>query len=335
MIAFTICSNNYYHQARVLAKSWLRHHTESRFFIILVDKVRDSIPYDVDNRVEMIPLATLPIPALTSLVERYNIVELNTAVKADAFMYLFKLTGVSKILYLDPDIKVYSRLAEVDALLDQYNIVVTPHYMTPIDDGLSTTDIGLMGSGLFNLGFIGLSHFESVSPFLMWWRDRLYKYGYYNLSKGMFYDQVWCNYIPVFFERYFILKHVGYNMANWNLHERQLSEDGDAYLVNGQYPLRFFHFSGYRYQYPELIAHYHTRYTFATRPDIKGLHDQYRNDLTENYADQFRLIPCSYYEEHKRYVADQAKAQWNALPWRSRVLRKFIARARVFYSKLQ
>jgi hypothetical protein len=327
MIAFTICSNNYYHQARVLAVSWLEHHPDSRFFIILVDRVGEGLPYDVDPRVRMIPLEQLGLEALPALVRQYNIIELNTAVKADAFFHLFRLTGESKILYLDPDIKVYSPLTEVDGLLDAHNIVLTPHYTTPIDDGRSSTDIVILRSGLFNLGFIGLSDLAAVTPFLEWWRERLYVYGYFRQTEGMFYDQAWCNFVPVFFDNSTILKNPGYNMANWNLHERTLSEHGGVYHVNEQWPLRFFHFSGFRYTQPEQISHYHTRYTFATRPDILGLHQAYRQSLADNHAERFRVVPCHYFEEHKRYVAAQAKAAWDALPWRTRLRKKVLSSA--------
>lgn len=332
MIAFTICSNNYYHQARVLAASWLEHHPQSQFFVILVDRPREGLPYDVDPRVRMIPLEQLGIEALPALVRQYNIIELNTAVKPDAFLYLFRLTGAAKILYLDPDIKVYSPLAEVESLLDTFNIVLTPHYTTPIDDGKSSSDIVILNSGLFNLGFIGLSDLAAVTPFLEWWRERLYVYGYFQQTKGMFYDQAWCNCIPVFFDNYTILKHPGYNMANWNLHERTLSEQGGKYLVNERWPLRFFHFSGYRYSHPDQISHYHNRYTFAARPDIVAIHQGYWQDQAANHAEQFRVVPCQYFEEHKRYVAAQAKAAWEALPWRTRLRKMLVSRAiKLFY----
>jgi len=327
MIAFTICSNNYYHQARVLAASWLRHHPESRFFIILVDRVQAGLPYDIDPRVQMIPLEDLRLDALPTLVQKYNIIELNTAVKPDAFFHLYRLTGAAKILYIDPDIKVYSRLAEVESLLDDRDIVLTPHYTTPIDDGKSTTDVVILNSGMFNLGFIGLSNEAAVTPFLNWWRERLYVYGYFNQSKGMFYDQAWCNFVPVFFDNYGILKHPGYNMANWNLHERTLSEEAGEYRVNGGFPLRFFHFSGYRATQPDQIAHYHNRFTFATRPDIVGLHRDYRQDQADNHAERFRTVPCHFYEEHKRYVAAQAEAAWRAQPWRTKLRRTLVSSA--------
>jgi len=70
----------------------------------LVDRVQAGLPYDVDPRVQVIPLEDLGLDALPTLVQKYNIIELNTAVKPDAFFHLFRLTGATKILYLDPDI---------------------------------------------------------------------------------------------------------------------------------------------------------------------------------------------------------------------------------------
>src|SRR5690349_15454254 len=134
MIAFTICSTNYFAQAKVLALSWLNHHPKSSFFVVLVDSVNSNVDYFIDERVTLIPVEEIPIPNFDVLVQQYRITELNTAVKPDAFLYIFKKTGCEKLIYIDPDIKVYSHFSEVDTLLDTHDIVVTPHFTTPIDD---------------------------------------------------------------------------------------------------------------------------------------------------------------------------------------------------------
>ena len=101
------------------------------------------------------------------------------------------------------------------------------------------------------------------------------------------------------------------------------------------YPLRFFHFSGFRFTHPEQISHYHNRFTFETRPDIVGLYQAYRQDQAENHAERFRTVPCHYYEEHKRYVAAQAAAAWQALPWRTKLRRTLVSRAIKTYYRLR
>lgn len=328
-VAFTICSNNYFAFARVLGKSWLQHHPDTRFVTVLVDEIRDDIDYAFDERAVIWPLEQLGLANLDELVQRYNIVELNTAIKADAYMQVFEHYKADKVLYIDPDIAIYSPLEEVIDLLDTSNIIVTPHYTTPIDDDKSTTDIKMIGSGLFNLGFLALSDLEKVRPFLCWWRDRIYKYGYYDLARNMFYDQVWVNYIIVFFDNYHILKHPGYNMANWNFHERRLSRSSDGnYIVNGQYPLRFFHFSGYQPARPDAFSRYHTRYTFADRPDIVPLYQDYQSRLAAERFEILSAVPCIYHERHKRDKAAAETAAWQQLPVKTKIIRKLAALAR-------
>ncbi len=331
LVAFTICSNNYFHFAKVLAKSWLQYHPESRFVILLVDVFSDSVKYDFDDRVDVWPLDRLQLNNLDKLVSQYNIIELNTAVKADAFIQIFQHYKAEKVLYLDPDIRVFSPFVEVDELLDTYNIIVTPHYFTPIDDGHPTSDVHMLGSGLFNLGFIGLSSFEKVKGFLEWWRARLYKYAYFDLPNNMFYDQSWVNYITVFFDNYFILKHPGYNMANWNFHERRISKDDSGnYVVNEKYPLRFFHYSGYKLKHPDLFAFYHTRFSFETRPDVVPLYLDYKSELLNNKGDEFSKIPCVYHERHKLVRAEQELKEWKETPLKIRLARKAANLARKF-----
>jgi hypothetical protein len=120
----------------------------------------------------------------------------------------------------------------------------------------------------------------------------------------MFYDQLWMNYVPCLFENYFILKHPGYNMANWNLHERVLSElSPGQFLINQQFPLVFFHYSGYQWDHPESIGHYHTRFDFQNRPDLRRVFDKYREMLIQNNVAFYKTIPCAYYEQYKSHQA--------------------------------
>lgn len=322
-VAFTICSNNYFAMAKVLGDSWLSNHPDTKFVIVLVDEMHEAVNYHFDSRVHLLTLEELDLPNLRDLITQYNIIELNTAIKADAFIKIFRHYNAGKVLYLDPDIQVFSPLQEAIELLDNYNIIVTPHFCTPIDDGSSTTDIKMMGSGLFNLGFIGLSDLEKVTAFLNWWRARLYKYCYFDLSNNMFYDQVWINYVTVFFDNYYILKHRGYNMAIWNFHERAISPAGSGHFnVNETVPLRFFHYSGYKLNQPEMFAFYHFRYSWGSRPDVERLFNQYRQLLINNNAEKLSRIPCVYYEKHKQLKAEKELEELKNMPLKIRLVKK-------------
>ncbi|WP_163400283.1 glycosyl transferase [Flavobacterium fluviatile] len=296
-IAFTICSNNYLAHAKTLGDSFLENHPDKKFVIGLVDKYDASFDYTVFSKFIIILVETLQIPDFDELNKKYNIVELNTAVKPFYFHYLFKKFNAEKLLYIDPDILVTSHFDEVFTILDDKNIVITPHICTPIDDEFAPTDYHTLRGGVFNLGFIALSHYEKVKDFLNWWGARVVKYGFMNFCKGMFYDQIWINYVPVFYDNYSILKHPGYNMANWNLHERQLSIIENKYFVNENYPLRFFHFSSYKFNKPEQICSYLTRFDFNNRPDLIALFEDYRQKLFNNNVTTISNLNVFYYSK--------------------------------------
>lgn len=310
-IAFTICSNNYLAQAKTLGDSFLKYHPDVRFIIGLVDKFDTSFDYSFFLNFTIIPVEDLKIDCFNELNRKYNLVELNTAVKPDYFKYVFENFNAEKVLYIDPDILVKSTFEEVYTLLDTQNIILTPHICSPVDDDYQPTDYHTLRGGVFNLGFIALSNYNNIESFLNWWRDRVYKYGYANFSKNMFYDQLWINYVPVFYDNYYILKHPGYNMANWNLHERSLSAKKEAFYVNNNYPLRFFHFSSYKYDMPYQICSYLTRYDFNSRPDLIALFNEYNNLLLNNKIELISKLKLMYFlkpEDIKPIKKNQRKS---------------------------
>lgn len=305
-IAFTICSSNYLAHAKTLGDSFLEHHPDVKFVIGLVDKFNLDLDYKMFSNFEIIPVEDISVSDFENLNKKYNITELNTAVKPTYFHHIFKKYNAEKVIYIDPDIFVVSGFDEVFEILDSQNIVITPHMCSPIDDDLSPTDYHVLAGGVFNLGFIGLSNYESVKPFLDWWHDRVVKYGFRNYSKGMFYDQLWINYVPCFFDNFNILKHLGYNMANWNLHERTItSHDNGVYKLNHKYILRFFHFSSYKFNNPQEICIYQTRYNFESRPDLFEIFNIYTQKLIENNVTQISKMKVFYYPNLNKSVLSQ------------------------------
>jgi hypothetical protein len=295
-VAFTICSNNYLAHAKTVGDSFLKFHPDFKFVIGLVDKFSEELDYTLFANFDMVLVEDLNICGFKELNNKYNITELNTAVKPSYLHYIFQVYNAEKVLYIDPDILVGSRFNEVIEILDTKNIIVTPHICSPVDDEFAPTDYHTLRGGIFNLGFIALSNYEVVKDFINWWHERVIKYGFANFGLSMFYDQLWANYIPCFYDNYSILKHAGYNMANWNLHERILTEIKEGeFNVNDKFPLRFFHFSSYKYDDPSSMCAYLTRYDFTSRPDLISLFNIYHNLLKLNSIDKIKNVSVFYY----------------------------------------
>lgn len=228
------------------------------------------------------------------MVKKYTIVELLTSVKPFYFSWLFdNYPSANKIVYLDPDINVFQPLTKLDASLEEFDIVLTPHFTGPIQDNYMPTELHIMQTGVFNLGFIGVKRSDNVYAMLSWWQDKLKNHCIIDLSRGLFVDQLWANLMPLYFDRVLIEKYPGYNMAHWNLHERTLEKINGEWFVNGQ-PLIFYHFSHYNPALPDSIATHHDRFSFRTRPDLLEIFNCYHQGLmSEGYVD-FRKVPCYY-----------------------------------------
>jgi hypothetical protein len=95
---------------------------------------------------------------------------------------------------------------------------------------------------MYDAGFWGIRKTENVLRFLKWWQDRLADRAYFDLCNGMNHEQLWLNYVPIFFENVTVNKNKGWNVGLHNLNERVLTKNGSKWLVNQMEPLLFINF---------------------------------------------------------------------------------------------
>lgn len=291
----TIVSKNYLAYARTLCSSFKRFNPEMPFYVLLVDELVD-VEFDVKSEpYELIEARSIGIENFKRAAFRFNILELNTNVKPSFLKFLIQERSVRRILYFDPDILVTSSLKPVFDTLDQNQIILTPHCVSPIEtDGLRPNEQDFLSSGVFNLGFIGVKNTPDALVFLDWWAQRCLALGFSEIRSGLFVDQKWCNFIPCFFNDVGIIKDPGWNMAYWNLHERVLSKRGNEWMVNQQSPLIFYHFSGIAINETDQISRHTSRYDLNSRADLRAIFDEYRTLLRNNGMDGFKTLPYKY-----------------------------------------
>jgi len=276
---FTIGSKNYLAYARTLLASVSKHNPEYETYLCLADQIDDHFDPEIES-FTTITSDQLNIPTFDDMTLRYNIMEFNTAVKPFMFGWLFEKTDLDAIIYLDPDILAYSTFDELEKIFqDGASVILTPHYTKPLEDGCIPDDYNMMRTGVFNLGFIAARRCQEAIDYMQWWGRRLSFQCIADFSKNLFVDQKWCDLAPCFLENLHVLKHPGYNVAYWNLAERDVKNDGD-WTVNNQ-PLAFFHFSGVHPEKKHIVSKYQDRFNWG---DIKPL-----QPLFENYAEQLLL----------------------------------------------
>lgn len=304
-IAYTICSINYLAQARTLGNSLKATNPEVLFFIALVDKL-DGVRFESEFLPEypMIEIDKIGIYGLEEIAARYDITELNTAVKPFCFTYLFEnYPAANNVIYFDPDIIVFQPLTELEGALSRHQAVLTPHILTPINDTCTPNELHHLNTGVYNLGFVAFRRSAENTEFIKWWEEKLRYECLIDLCNGLFVDQNWMNFLPVFVPNVHIERSLGYNAAYWNLHEREFSERDGSFVVNDRDTLIFFHYSGYDPAKPYILSKYQDRFVLAERPDAEPLFDIYRKSLINNGNAYYRKFPCAYIKPKvvKRY----------------------------------
>lgn len=238
---FTVCNLAYLPRALVLADSVMKHNN-SRLKIYIFDKKIDFD--DSQLAADLFWIEELGVPNLQELAFQYDIIEFSTSLKP--FLALNLMKSHEKVIFLDPDTCLFHSLAPILDDLDHHDIVLTPHYTTPQPRHPSESDQAMMRFGSFNLGFFGVRDSEEGRSFLNWWSERCIDFSFMESQFGLSTDQKWVTIAPCLFPGIFVSFNLGYNAAAWNTFEREIARDEKGgYVVNGRFPLIFFHFSNF------------------------------------------------------------------------------------------
>lgn len=276
---FTIATNKYLKQALTLAKSVLKYNGNYTFIIALLD-VKPSYPLELPERIDILEVHKMQIKEFATMQQIYNAFEMSCALKPFIAEYISKTNDTEKIIYLDADILVFDSFKVMEK--DEFSsFSITPHCTSfkNKEDNYSM-ELTINNHGLYNAGFFSFNTRNNESfEILKWWQNVLLTECRVNLCTGHFVDQIWLNYLPLYFDQVNIIKDVGYNVALWNLSERNLKEMGDTFLINNIVPLVFFHFTGYDFEIPETLSKTHTQFSLHDKPELESLFSKYGKEL--------------------------------------------------------
>lgn len=279
---FTICAANYLANAVALGRSVSEAHDGSRLTVFLLD----ALPKDAAalHQLEVISAETIMTIADWHHYQCfYSPLELATSIKPLCFSYLLT-DDCDAAIYLDPDIVLFKPLTRALSAIEKgHDIVLTPHILTPLPaDGKKPDDAAIMASGIYNLGFAAFANTPRSRAIIDWWGQRLRTLGQADVGAGLFTDQKWIDFAPVFSPTTCIIRDPGYNVAYWNLHERSVIRSDAGWRVNfvdgSQNDLTFFHFSGYS-PTAGILSKHENRFRKRPPADTRKLLEQYADHL--------------------------------------------------------
>jgi hypothetical protein len=257
---FTICAKNYIGLAKVLGSSVAWHGREVDFRIYVADGCGPGWPADdpiIVSARDSLEAHIEPVE-YSNMSLMYNVTEFCTALKAACFMRGFA-DGYEKCVYLDPDTFLTASVEHIERELDSSAILITPHLCLPVDTEGPRADHGILATGVYNLGFLGLRRGSETDCFLSWWHTRLRRQAFNDHYHALYTDQRWIDFVPSLFsaDAVKVWRHLGCNVAPWNYHEREISRRGEELIVkprdgrirNGRIDqLVFLHFSGFDFR---------------------------------------------------------------------------------------
>ena len=277
---FTSAAGNYLPKVKVLFDSLAAHHPEWQRHLLLVEDWPEAQCAAVALDAELHQPRDLDIPDWRPWAFCHSLVELCTAVKPFMLNQLLAREDCDAVIYLDPDICVFSELSDVVAAINDYAILLTPHQSTPEDtlSGVMANELTSLRYGTYNLGFIAVSAGDVGKAFAQWWCQRAYRFNRDDVPNGLFTDQRWMDLVPALFGDVGILRQAHFNVASWNAHQRDLTWGAGGQVLAAGAPLGFYHFTGLDSGNHEVALQYATN-TAGIEADLV---QNYREALAES-----------------------------------------------------
>lgn len=318
---FTSAAGNYLPKVRVLFDSIADHQPDWHRHLLLVEDWTDAECAALELDAEIRQPRDLDIPDWRPWAFCHSVVELCTAVKPFMLRQLLARDDCDAVVYLDPDVCVFSALPEVSDGLSRSSVLLTPHLTEPeLSDRLAPeNELTSLRLGTFNLGFFAVADNEDGGKFAQWWADRCYEFCYDDPARGFFTDQRWIDLAPSMFSGVEILRDTRLNVASWNASQRRLAwSDGTLYA--GDARVGFYHFTGFSsgnhalmiQKYPEQRA-VMEKITKSYRDALKqhGRHFEVRQWSFERFASGEKVSD----EAREAYLNDRGKRERYSDPW--------------------
>lgn len=295
-IVVTTCSINYLAQAKALADSIIKHNPAYKVVIGLVDKINGQIDISSYQPHHVLQVHEMNLPVFDEMHKRYNLLELNCALKSFFVRWALDTYQPKYSFYLDADMMVHDSLLPLENLLNDFSILITPHITKPFPDKLRPAENDILKTGMYNAGFFAVKNDAIGNALINWWKDRMVEHGYERPKDGYNCDQNWLNFAPLYFDSVKNVDHPGCNVAYWNFHEKKIEKKGEKVYVNNE-PLLIFHYSGYSTKLPDSISRHQTRYSMNYNAAVEELFRTYYQILLQNGHEQMQKIPCYYKKE--------------------------------------
>lgn len=289
----TIATASYLNQVQVLENSVKKHSAGADFHILLCEWPLVCRRIAEQTGHHFYSPEDIGCKNWLQMAFYYDALEYICSFKAFFIMKLLNM-GYEAVIYFDADIEVYSSLHDVEKLLLNHDLIVTPHVCKPVpDDSRVPSMDAYVRSGQFNMGFLGVRNSSESRELMTWWQAVCVNQCLFEHDHRFFADQFWATVFPSFIEKICILRDPAYNMAHWNVFQRKLElVDSKWQTESGE--LKFYHFSGLDKDEPTKVSAHQNRVSAPVGSDLYKLLVHYIESVRAQEWNLFKGEPYSF-----------------------------------------
>lgn len=264
----SIVTSDYISEGYTLSESIRQTNQGVQVYLLVIGELSHQATELAPTNVKIVKYEDV-VDKRTALVlqDKYTPFELCCAIRGIFHLWLFENSKTEQWLMLDSDMYVFSSLMPISNYLNKNDIILTLHSNKPVAiEEVIPHEVGILNHGLYNGGFFGAKRTKNTLKILEWMSSRLIEYGYSGFLKNskyqqlkLFVDQLWLNFIPIYFDNVHISDDEVLNLGHWNLHQGELKNiNGKFYFKDEQVVIA--HFSSVPINNPEYVSNHSTLY---------------------------------------------------------------------------
>lgn len=171
--------------------------------------------------------------------------------------------GYERVVLLGADTEFFSYPDECFRAFKEHDAFVTMYIHEPYegDQSLYGNNLQVLENGQINADLIGFKKNDKTIAFLQWVSDQVSKYAVINGKE--FVDQVWLSMCFSFLDNVKVIRHLGYNVAHYNLFQRGMHLVNDKWTFKDGSNLVLFHYSGHQKELEEKLSKHQNRHSAA------------------------------------------------------------------------
>lgn len=251
-LLFTVCNRYLLPYAITLGESIRQHNPDQYLVLGWVDPLPlPDLPYAIRG----IHVKSVDIPRFREMTERYYDFELVAACIPFFGSHLLKNNReTSELIYVSPTTYFYKGLGPSPANAGSF-MQLKPHRTSPVSATSLLDDKRILNIGMYNgSGWIIHPDGQQEKELFDWWCERALDRCHFNLCQGMCLEQLWLNYIPIYFNNTTLIRNPGWQFGLNDVPGSVLSEVEGAYQVDGT-PLISVDFGGLETFHPVWSDH--------------------------------------------------------------------------------